>query len=186
MLHIEAGLTCHHLQNQPAKNYFKREKDEENYILLYINTGDDLEPSKAVNLYNLAQDGGETSGNSTKKDVQETDFVKSCISVGYNEAGVAIYSCQLCERSFQRSMFYIKRHFESVHVVSERVPCDTCNKMFKNKNCLKDHYSRFHNTRWFTITCQLCDRRYSRVDHFKMHCTLQNALRLIKSAPMSA
>jgi len=145
MLNIEAGLNCQQLQNQYVKVELKREKDEENHLVkAEIITGDDCETTKLVF---LTQDQGKLNENSTKTDFYGAEFVESSISAGYNEAGAKFYTCLLCERSFP-TPYKIKRHIESVHVTGVKVPCDTCNKMFKNKHSLREHYIFCHENTW--------------------------------------
>jgi hypothetical protein len=49
----------------------------------------------------------------------------------------------LCGKGF-KIRAHVKTHVESVHVTGAQVPCEICNKMFKNNESLKTHYRVKH------------------------------------------
>ena len=62
--------------------------------------------------------------------------------VGYNEAGVKIFTCQMCGKTFKQNN-HVKTHIENVHT-GEQVKCSVCNKVLKNKQSLITHSSTQH------------------------------------------
>lgn len=61
----------------------------------------------------------------------------SFITVGFNENGIKIFSCQMCGKSFKKNA-HVKTHIENVHTGSQ-VQCVVCNKVLKNKEVLITH-----------------------------------------------
>jgi len=63
--------------------------------------------------------------------------VSSFITIGYNEAGLKMFTCQMCGKSFKKNA-HVKRHIENVHTGAQ-VQCGVCNKILKNKETLFTH-----------------------------------------------
>ena len=61
----------------------------------------------------------------------------SFISVGYNEAGKKLFTCQMCGKSFKKNA-HVKTHIENVHDGAQ-VQCGVCNKVLKNRETLITH-----------------------------------------------
>jgi len=66
----------------------------------------------------------------------------SHITVGYNEAGMKMFTCQMCGKSFKKNA-HVKTHIENVHT-GEQVQCGVCSKFLKNKQSLLTHCSVQH------------------------------------------
>ncbi|PSN54211.1 hypothetical protein C0J52_03566 [Blattella germanica] len=50
--------------------------------------------------------------------------------------------CRLCGKQMRRAS--LKRHIKDQHFPSERIPCDTCGKIFKNNTSLQSHKNIIH------------------------------------------
>ena len=61
----------------------------------------------------------------------------SYITIGYNENGIKIFTCQICGKAFKKNA-HVKTHIENVHSGAQ-VQCGVCNKILKNKEVLITH-----------------------------------------------
>ena len=61
----------------------------------------------------------------------------SFITVGYNEAGLKMFTCKMCGKSFKKNA-HVKTHIENVHDGAQ-VQCGVCNKVMKNRETLITH-----------------------------------------------
>ena len=59
------------------------------------------------------------------------------ITIGYNEHGIKMFTCQICGKSFKKNA-HVKTHIENVHT-GEQVQCGVCKKYLKNRETLVTH-----------------------------------------------
>jgi len=82
-------------------------------------------------------------------DSQGSIDVSTYIVIGYSEAGMKTFSCQLCGKSFKNNA-HVKTHIENVHA-GEKVQCGVCNRILKNKQSLITHCSTQHGLTKYQI-----------------------------------
>merc|ERR1712025_1292196 len=73
-------------------------------------------------------------GNESVSQQQGTVDSSSYITIGYNENGIKIFTCQICGKAFKKNA-HVKTHIENVHSGAP-VQCGVCNKILKNKEVL--------------------------------------------------
>ena len=73
----------------------------------------------------------------------------SHITIGYSEAGVKSFTCQICGKGFKNNA-HVKTHIENVHA-GQKVHCGVCSKVFKNKQSLITHCSVKHGLTKYQI-----------------------------------
>ena len=62
-------------------------------------------------------------------------------------------------QDFDPYKYYLKIHFDAVHLGIKVVKCDKCNKGFSNKNSLKCHIKSIHQGKK-TFGCKYCDKKF--------------------------
>ena len=83
-----------------------------------------------------------------------------------SHSDVRPFPCQLCTMAF-KNREKRKHHVWAVHENRRAFQCDRCSLAFVTKSSLSVHY-RTH-TFEKRYTCEICDRRFMRIDYLKKH-----------------
>lgn len=101
------------------------------------------------------------------------------------------YSCEICKKTFStpsvlkihklviisnHNLMYVKQlfltnknHFQQVHERSRDFTCELCGRKFARIDKLKDHMKRHQNIR--NHSCQFCNRKYHEKRDLRNHLT---------------
>ena len=93
---------------------------------------------------------------------QATDLINS----HNRKKNTSIYHCNYCTEIFPSKKF-LSVHKKEFHASEERVKCDDCGKMFKDKIRLQKHSDSSHKQN--KIICQLCMNCYKSQACLKAH-----------------
>ena len=63
--------------------------------------------------------------------------------------GKIVFKCELCENDYATEQ-NLKRHIDSVHVITTKIKCTLCDKSFKQRN-FKQHIDRIHHKYAFLL-----------------------------------
>ncbi|KAM8825049.1 zinc finger protein 653 [Synchiropus picturatus] len=82
-------------------------------------------------------------------------------------SGVRDFTCETCGKSFKR-----KNHLEvhrRTHTGETPLQCEICGYQCRQRASLNWHMKKHTSEAHYTFTCELCDKRFERLDSVKFH-----------------
>ena len=78
------------------------------------------------------------------------------------------WQCSKCSYQAKRKD-HMQNHIQARHVIADPVPCQFCNKLYKNQQVLSVHISNYHNSSDENLECSICNKSFKNRPSLRYH-----------------